>query len=49
MVESKERDVSQSGIKEDELTEQMRDLELVRYALIFLLFPFLSIMRVHLN
>ena len=49
MVESKEHDVSRSGIKEDELTEQMRDLELVRYALIFLFFSFLSIMHVHLN
>ena len=49
MVESKEHDVTQSGLKEDELTEQMRALELVRYALIFSLFLFLSIMHVYLN
>lgn len=36
MVESK-HDGSRSGIKEDEITEQMRDLEMVRYTLIFLL------------
>ena len=35
MIESKEHDVNRSGIKEDKLTEQMRDLELVRYALTF--------------
>jgi hypothetical protein len=41
MVESKEHDVNPSGIKEDDLTEQIRHVELVRYRLIFLLFSFL--------
>ena len=43
MIESKEHDINPSEIQKDDLTEQLRDVELVRYKL-FVLFFFCSVL-----